>query len=405
MALRTRKQTGKRTNLQSYDINVYNNLLKNIAGKVEGQYETYFKQIEGADSIHFAFSKSIVELKTLLEDLFNKYSLMTYKKKGFEWVDNFQLVKDKSLISDLENLLIGKINSKDPDICLSYPESLHQEYPIFYGFQGIPQYDKSTSRFPELDIETQLYGINFKADKDNIRFVSVFTVNAGTSQMTFQRKLHQCVYGEVTYKSNEYFIESGSWYKVDKRFISQIEANINSVVSSSTPVPLQYDYRQIASRATKGKLNKEKVFNDDLTKLLNKLGTAELLDCELVDKIEVCDVLYYDGSKYFLFHNKYKYGSSALSHLFSQGYVSAQLLTQQQFRVKSNGVISASLLKFPTTSDIERRNYVVKYGIISKKTKKGDFTLPLFSKINLDMYIKNMKTLGYQLEIVFFEVI
>jgi uncharacterized protein (TIGR04141 family) len=52
-------------------------------------------------------------------------------------------------------------------------------------------------------------------------------------------------------------------------------------------------------------------------------------------KIEVCDVLHFDSNNNkYLFHNKYNYGSSSLSHLFSQGNVAVELLTFDVFREK-----------------------------------------------------------------------
>ena len=138
-------------------------------------------------------------------------------------------------------------------------------------------------------------------------------------------------------------------------------------------------------------------------------GDAELMDTRLVNysggKIELCDVIFRDNSgKVFLIHNKYKYGSSALSNLFSQGSVSASLILEKEFREKANKKIITNELQLPSDG-LNRENYTVVYGIISKKSHSGNFTLPLFSKINLNMFHTNLEKLGFAVKISYIEVI
>jgi uncharacterized protein (TIGR04141 family) len=59
------------------------------------------------------------------------------------------------------------------------------------------------------------------------------------------------------------------------------------------------------------------------------------------NEIEVCDVLTQDK---YLIHVKKGHGSSVLSHLFNQGFVSGTMLLQQQFRKETNKKMKADVI-------------------------------------------------------------
>lgn len=97
-------------------------------------------------------------------------------------------------------------------------------------------------------------------------------------------------------------------------------------------------------------------------------------------KIEVCDIL--TQKKEFI-HIKKSDGSSSLSHLFAQGFVSAELFVQdKEFRK----MVRDKLLNSPydqlfTEERPPIDQYSVVYGIVTTSKKK--LSIPFFSKINL----------------------
>lgn len=408
VALRTRKQTGIDSKLEEYDINIYNTLLKNISGKVKDEYSKFFSNIDGADNIHFSFKGKKDELIKIISNLLDLYKSDIYKNNGFAWVDNFRIIKDKVLIRELDKVLISNLNDMNEDIILTFPEILDKAIPVYYRYHGIDTIEQS-SRFPELDIISQIYNNirinNLTIDENNIYKIQIISVDFSINKDCFAQKLYQCLYFDLVYKNNHYFIENGCWYKVDDAFLGSVDKEYREIQKKSRSIIFQYNKLDISNEAKNRKKHKEYIFNEKLVKYLNKTCVAELLDTKLIKQIEVCDVLYKDSNEIILLHNKYKYGSSALSHLFSQGYVSAQSLTDPQFRKLANTIISNSILQFPDNDLFLRKSYVIMYGIISRKNAKNEFNLPLFSKINLCMFNKNMGTLDYKLEIVFFEEI
>jgi len=203
----------------------------------------------------------------------------------------------------------------------------------------------------------------------------------------------------------------GIWYQVKKEFSDSIDKDIHELITNPLNINIKYNKDTLLTKY-KRKTKSEKYeywFNSELRDYLNTSGKSALLDTDIIqmegyDKIEVCDVLYRDKEKnVFLFHNKYNYGSCSLSHLFSQGNVSAQLLTDQSFRKKVNVKIDDENLKFPIDDSYNSKNYTIVYGIIMKPNKKGVFSIPLFSKINLKIFTDSLKAKSYKYKICFFE--
>jgi uncharacterized protein (TIGR04141 family) len=147
---------------------------------------------------------------------------------------------------------------------------------------------------------------------------------------------------------------------------------------------------------------------DYLNGLQWKAGLLDAKNIEIkgYDKIEACDVISLNGiGDYYLFHNKYNSGSSALSHLFSQANVAAELLTKHEFRKRVNekiNILKIPELKFPEDEPYDPRKYIIVIGIITKKGK-SEYSIPLFSKINMRIFIDRIKSKSYKVKLCFFE--
>jgi uncharacterized protein (TIGR04141 family) len=83
IGLRTIKQSGKHANINEYDINIYNTMLKNIAGKVKNEYKDYFQTISGADSITFSYSGNREGLFERSKDLYRTSKEKSYLNTGY----------------------------------------------------------------------------------------------------------------------------------------------------------------------------------------------------------------------------------------------------------------------------------------------------------------------------------
>ncbi|WP_161947216.1 TIGR04141 family sporadically distributed protein, partial [Streptococcus suis] len=102
----THRQALNSVSQNSLFVNTDSEILKSISGKADDS--TPFSNVHGSDSILLSASTDFTILD-ILENLISAYESNYYKDKGFEWVDHIQLVKDKSIIKNLEELLIAAI--------------------------------------------------------------------------------------------------------------------------------------------------------------------------------------------------------------------------------------------------------------------------------------------------------
>jgi uncharacterized protein (TIGR04141 family) len=94
--------------------------------------------------------------------------------------------------------------------------------------------------------------------------------------------------------------------------------------------------------------------------------------------IEICDLLSEEGR---FIHVKRKLSSSSLSHLFAQGYVSAELLQENsEYRLESLSTIQKQekAKAFPPAS-----SYIGKFSLFDNKPiEQGKFEVPYVSLQN-----------------------
>ena len=116
--------------------------------------------------------------------------------------------------------------------------------------------------------------------------------------------------------------------------------------------------------------------------------------------IEVCDVLTQDN---YLIHVKKGHGSSVLSHLFNQGFVSGSMLLQQPFRKAVNKQMKTTVLRdnpqqsdwlFTENKDYRPGDYTIVYGIITGKNTERP-KIPFFSKVVFRQVAMTLSNQGY----------
>ncbi|MBL8021062.1 MAG: TIGR04141 family sporadically distributed protein [Leptospirales bacterium] len=408
IGLRTRKQTGRETTFEQYDINILNSLLRDIAGKVNSRFSQFFSSVDGADSLKFSYPHAAERLSRTLSILLTLYNSTRYKKRGFKWIDNFRQVRDKADIAVLDGILLKKLNAQSRDVILAYPAVFDAHMNPAFKYGSVAKRGKTIGHYLELDIEKQYYTELSKLPNpltiDDLHKQSVILCDADTQKEVNSFRIYQCLYVDIRSGVKQYFLENGAWYLVDKDFLDEIENNIAQLPVWTNVIP--YESALIASKSSRKQLQ-ENTYNNLLQSHLAKYGKSVILDANEVyyrnGQVEVCDVLYTDGKSFYLFHNKCKHGSSALSHLFSQGNTSAELLTDVEFRKLANAKIGEPTLLFPTAVDLDRSKYHIVYGIISPKDKNGHFSIPLFSRINLDLFVRNLRRFGYKVQLAYIE--
>ena len=124
--------------------------------------------------------------------------------------------------------------------------------------------------------------------------------------------LWSCITGEIDLEGITYVIDAGDFFEVDADYLGSLDRWVDDLDRSTAILP-DWDSR-----------DREDIYNQNAAESRGHL----LLDRKTVQlpgstAVEVCDLLSSDGK---LIHVKRNSGSSDLSHLFSQGVVSATAL-------------------------------------------------------------------------------
>ena len=113
-------------------------------------------------------------------------------------------------------------------------------------------------------------------------------------------------------------------------------------------------------------------------------------------QIEVCDLL--STSNRFIHVKRYS-GSQTLSHLFSQGLVSAEAFSQdKKFRRDFNARLPESHKLTNADEAPSPSEWTITYAIVTKSS--GSLELPFFSKVTLRNAVRLLNSMSFHVEVV-----
>lgn len=207
---------------------------------------------------------------------------------------------------------------------------------------------------------------------------------------TKEWSIYKCLYSEIDFNSEKYLLVSGKYYRVDKDYKKKVENDFSLDTTFALPDWQQSKHENV--------YNTEVATNDTTFQCLD--GGANQKNLIGKGKIEFADLV--KTNNHFV-HVK-KYGASAvLSHLFSQGLVSATLLlTDKDFRIEVNSKLFNSHKSIVTADDPKPDQYTIVYAI---GTTKQDLKLPFFSLVNFRNSKKQLGLYGFTVLMIKINVI
>jgi uncharacterized protein (TIGR04141 family) len=325
--------------------------------------------------------------------------------EGLGWTRDFEIVTDPELIRDLSSkvlaLVKGEERSRHPlelappfidlDRVAKLRFSFHREWQ--YDDVGLDQYVSAldeTGRLADLDLHTLRLGQGVEAldaSGDCIEDWPVF----------------RCLSGEIAFDRKTYVLDDGEFYLIDSDYLGALDAYVDRLPTYGGALP------DANALWTEGEYNEYAAARRRDLLLLDK-KTVRVTN--RTSPVEVCDLLSDKGD---FIHVKRKLASSSLSHLFSQGYVSAELLvrsedyrskvlkkireTIERAARKRRGVSPGlkRLAKGLALDGISPRKYRVVYAIIANWNGRSVVeAMPFFSKVNLRDDAEDLRAMGYK---------
>jgi hypothetical protein len=419
----SRIQTSRAATIDDYAMDVESELLRAIVGRAKKEHsEILGKMVAGMDALKIHAPIEIRSLPKLLKYVLDRSESSDYKTRSnedergpFDWVDNLFEIRDKDRSDRLLSTVWTRLKSGDfENVWLSIPEIL--DWDKIRGFAYTNKREMSSDgiesgsvspREEDLRSESEDTGRVVHHTLDIETFADTFRSDASLSTMS-NRKIYvvyddgsdipypanKCLYAEIAARDALCILTAGSWYEVKPSFNSDLDTFVKGISTFSSADYFEYDH------------DDEAHYSRDVA--LKSQPNHVVLDQDLVsykgsrNRVEICDLFGKGtgGAKKDQFvHLKRGKGSSTLSHLFAQAFVSSQLLHHEgDFRAELERKLrgkSSGLSKKPWVSD----NYEVVIGVING-AKGTPLKLPFFSKINLRNVCYAVRGWGFEVRLL-----
>jgi uncharacterized protein (TIGR04141 family) len=340
------------------------------------------QKLVGSDSLKISMNCAVSELGEHCRTFLKQYRKDTYKK-NFEFIDHLRPLKPKDpLLPALEERLVDLLEKRDHEwVAVAFPEIPDERITHWRLSHG-----HKANEYEDLDID-RVYdfldaypGVPVAPEK-----IWVLGQDPEGGGLTPRDRLHSYLVAQVELKRTTYVLSLGQWFRVDKDYMARVREKVRRLLDVTDLLALPP-----WTRAFK----KEGEYNQHA-------GTEKqwlVLDAVpfhlegRAGKIEVCDLLSRDRD---FIHVKDMKDSATLSHLFSQGSVSATL-----FQLESGHAdkVKQRFHDFygntPAFEQVQGGPRVV-YAIATSRDGELADTLFFFSAVNLLQHIETVRLTGF----------
>lgn len=387
MIVYTQKQSSISTSQQDFSINQFNDILMSISGNANSADDAI--SLSGKDSLSVTVKMDILELKSKLTKYLEAYNSDEYIGNGFAWVDNVREVKEKNKKENLFAELAKKIERGElEDIYIAPPDIV--------DWEGVKGFTLSARTYTEIgyDIDYINYFQNVKKGVDLLaklkRDYLIIVDFEGNEQKVCN--IMKAIITQIRLEDKMYVLIQEKWLAVDQNFYEEVHSYIKTI-----PI-CNLEFKECKKDENEGDYNDRMASNSEFCVMNKRLISVK----GGKKQIEACDI--FTKNKEFI-HVKNKYSSSALSHLFSQGKVSAKcFMSDEVYRENVYNIVKDKLGNeiFDFRYKPNANEYEVVYAIIDEK-EKGTISerLPFFSLVNLMQAVQELDSMNMRFSVAF----
>lgn len=402
--IQKRTQASRDSDLFDFGIDTQRDLLRLASGRPSDP--NLAKAATGKDVLNIKKKINILDLPNFCTDLLAMYKSIDYKK-DFGFIDHIIPIHDKSLENSLDNHLISEIKNlisgKDSILHISIPDIVNPGDAMEFAYYGSNLARTKKKRYSTLEIEDYIEEIKLGNPSkinniDNIKSHEIRTIRDDKNIVQTSIRIYNCIVFEVNVRGSNYVIFDGQWFRIDSGYAAEIEVFFNKV-------------NKPAFIKSTTKANEEELISDlchssysDLLCLdRTKISPAGMRG----GNFEPCDFLSLKGE---LIHLKDGNSSAPLSHLWSQGVVSAESLVRDskfrkdyKTRIKEREKIysrSGFQALAPGLAKIDPSKYTIVFAVMRKRyIRNKQIGLPFFSKVALRAAVDRLTTMGFETEL------
>lgn len=375
-----KEQLAKTANASEFGISSEQDLIKGLTGKIKPNWAPKLGiTATGSESLSLRLRCNIETISEVANNIIEAYESNEYKK-DFDWVDQIQDVKDKEEIEKLNDQLVQILSTGQLES--STTNKVWAAVPDYIDYVDVYQFrfgdNKSAKKYDDIEKSYIIEALGDNFSLESLKQLKISAISAEDEAKIIDRwNAYKCLYAEITINDKVFLLISGRWYEIANDFCEQI----NKAYENITQKHDFADYHH----------EREADYNQELASILG----GKCYDGKNIpygsshSKIEICDIQTREGD---LIHVKRYTGSSALSHLFNQGYVSGELIRNDpEFLQKAEEITGGNF------HEMSNRKRKIIFAIISSKTER--FDIPFFSKVTLRNINRQLKGLGYTVEI------
>lgn len=409
--LRTRHQVSRLAPLEALDVDVRRDLLDGITGiPLDGT--RWGSKVSGRDSLSVSASVGFSELGDLCRDVLSSYETPDYERR-FPWLTGLSVVRDPELRERLEVVVGEQLRAREIDeLDLAPPDLIDWDAATGFRFHFERRGVQNVKR-AELRLDHFVAALQNRGDLDSVdpQRLRSWTLDVVTDDLDLVHRwpVWQCLTGPILLEGKTYVLDSGEFFEVAAGFLDELNSTINTLPAAEIDLP------------TCHRDNTEKEYNESAAAPSGRL----LMDSQLVrasrltSTVELCDVLTDSG---LLVHvKKTDDGSRGLSHLFSQGYVSAELLVlDSSFREAALKRIKKVHSELPpeekgdvtgftrfSTDQFPVEKHEVVFALIGRWSSSDSLAdgLSFFSKVNLRRNVEDLTRMAFSSSIKQVEIV
>lgn len=405
IVLNIQRQSSTFSNQNQLQVNTFRDILKEVSGAPHRRLgDSAPKFIVGTDSLKTTKKMDITNIVEDLRFYLNEYGRNNYQNNQFQWLDNITRVKDKRLKQILDTRLEQAIidNENNLQVAVNRPV----DWGVVSGFfiEGYRLYNLEKNYTLEIKYDDYFEFIRKNIPNSIIRKLKsnkLFLWNTDVDMSIILASIYNSLIYECEYDDSRFLLTHGEWLEVDRDYYQNIKRQVERIEVEERLEFIPYDNSNKSLHQVDK--YKEKHYNKDLS---DSNKDFFLLDEKLFmipgfgnSRIEPCDVITRNKE---LIHVKRYNGSSSLSHLLSQGLVSAQHLTRDDFKQHINDMVGEEIISTEDTPS----DFKVIYAIVHNNPELNEHEIfPFFTMVNLVLTVEQLSQMGLKYSIKKIEVI
>lgn len=390
------------------DVNTFGvDQLRDIARVAGGTPKdpSFARFVAGKDSLSITCEISSGDIAAKCEEVFSVYEKKDYRT-DFKWVDNLRPVIEKDLIEQLDQQLFSDLselrNATPVDLHMSPPEVIDYTEGSELHYNGFGSHGVTFHSLAIADYVAELNRCKFAGSIAEIKEKHKISAKPSDGDKFSEKwKVYDCFVYEASLTSGgttrHFILFAGDWFQVEASFKDSVEDFFDGITKVAiVGKTLAQNEQELIEDLVKTR-------SGDLLKLdRTKINPTGVRNANL----EPADFL--SDKKHFI-HLKDGHSSGPISHLWSQGVVSAEsFVGDGGFRKKLRSVVKSEKRGFevhlPKSNErVARENYTIVYGIMRQPYANGNLGLPFFSKVSLQVAVESLRKHGFEVAIELIE--